>query len=97
MPIDQRRGDNIAAAVAAYDAANPNAPLPRNTARLLAAMFPSADVCQRTLEDLMEEGFDRKSLSLTLRRLLDAGFLTKQPGAGRDPNTYHLHLPPVRS
>jgi hypothetical protein len=31
--------DDIAAAVAAYDSANPIAPLPRNTVRLLVAMF----------------------------------------------------------
>ena len=41
MPVDPRRRDNIVAAVAAHDSANPSAPLPRNAARLLAAMFPS--------------------------------------------------------
>ena len=40
MPIDQRRRDEIAAAVAAYDRDHPDAPLPRNAARLLAVMFP---------------------------------------------------------
>ena len=40
MPIDQCRRDDIVAAVAAYDSANPSAPLPRNTARLLVVMFP---------------------------------------------------------
>jgi hypothetical protein len=44
MPIDRRR-DDIAAAVAAYDGANPNAPLPRHAARLLAVMFPSEGMC----------------------------------------------------
>jgi hypothetical protein len=28
-----------------------------------------------------------------LRHLLEAGFLSKQLGSGRDPSTYRLHLP----
>ena len=43
MPIDPRRRDEIVAAVAAYDSANPLSPLPRNAALLLAAMFPIED------------------------------------------------------
>ena len=82
MPTDLRRRDDIAAAVAAYDGANPMAPLPRNAARLLAVMFPSEDVCQRSLEAIAAEGFDRKSLPATLRRLVEAGFLSRQPGSG---------------
>ena len=39
MPIDLRRRDDIAAAVAAYDRDHPDAPLPRNAGRLLAVMF----------------------------------------------------------
>ena len=62
MPIAERRRDDIAAAVAAHDRANPKGPLPRNAARLLAVMFPSEDVCQRSLQDLAGEGFDRKRL-----------------------------------
>jgi hypothetical protein len=31
-----------------------------------------------------------------LRALAEAGFLSKEQAQGRDPNTYHLHLPPVR-
>jgi hypothetical protein len=96
MPIDPRRRDEIAAAVAAYDGANPKARLPRNAARLLTAMFPDADVCQRSLEDLAEEGIDRTVIVRLLRRLLEAGLLSKQRGQGHDPNIYRLHLPPVR-
>lgn len=77
MPIDQRRRDEIAAAVAAYDSANPEARLPRSTVPLLAAMFPSEDVCQRSLQDIAAEGFDRKRLAANLRRLVEAGFLSK--------------------
>ena len=61
MPIDPRRRDDIVAAVAAYDRAHPSAPLPRNAARLLAAMFASDDVCQRSLEDIAAEGFSPKT------------------------------------
>ena len=56
MPIDPRRRDDIVAVVAAYDRANPEARLPRNAARLLAVMFASEDVCQRSLEDIAGEG-----------------------------------------
>ena len=66
MPIDPRRRDDIVAAVAAYDRADPSAPLPRNTARLLTAMFASDDVCQRSLEDIAAEGFNRDRLPARL-------------------------------
>jgi hypothetical protein len=36
MPIDPRRRDEIAAAVAAYDHDHPDAPLPRNAAQISA-------------------------------------------------------------
>ena len=92
MPIDLRRRDDIAAAVAAYDRANPTAPLPRNAARLLAVMFPSEDVCQRSQEAIAAEGFSRDRLPATLRRLVEAGFLSRQRVA-QVPDTYRLHLP----
>jgi hypothetical protein len=95
MPIDPRRRDDIVAAVAAHDSANPSALLPRNTARLLAFMFAASDVCCLSQQAILLEGFG-KSVSGTLRRLLEAGFLSRQPGAGRAPDTYRLHLPPVR-
>ena len=96
MPMDPRRRDEIAAAVAAYNSANPLSLLPRNTVPLLAAMFPIEDVCQRSLQDLAAEGFDRKRLAANLRRLAEAGFLSRTPGSGVMPDTYRLHLPPVR-
>jgi hypothetical protein len=95
MPIDPHRRDEIAAAVAAYDRANPLTPLPRNAVRLLAAMFPSGDMCQRSLDAIAGEGFDRKRLPGTLKRLIDAGFLSRQLSSGILPSTYHLHLPPL--
>ena len=95
MPIDPRRRDEIAAAVAAYDAAHPAAALPRNTALLLAVMFPSEDVCQRTQEAIAAEGFSRDRLPAMLRRLIEARFLSRHRGSGVVPHTYHLHLPPL--
>ena len=96
MPIDPRRRDDIVAAVAAHDSANPRAPLPRNTARLLAVMFACEDMCQRSLEDIAAEGFARNRLSALLRRLVEAGLLSLERGSARAPNIYRLHLPPVR-
>ena len=95
MPIDPRRRDEIVAAVAAYNVAS-RPPVPSTATRLLAVMFADADVCQRSLESLAQEGFDRTVVVRLLRRLLEAGFLSKQRGQGRDPTTYRVHLPPVR-
>ena len=96
MPIDQRRRDEIAAAVAAYDSANPLSPLPRNAVQLLAAMFPIEDVCQRSLDEIATQGFNRKNLTPPLRRLIAAGLLSKVSGSGTTPDIYRLHLSPVR-
>ena len=94
MPINAPRRDDIAAAVAAYNSANPKARLPRNAALLLAVMFPSEDVCQRSLEALAAEGFSRNRLPAVLKRLVEAGFLSRHRVA-RFPDTYRLYLPPA--
>ena len=93
MPIDPRRRDEITAAVAAYDRDHPDAPLPRNTVRLLTVMFPSEDVCHRSLDAIAAEGLNRTTLPATLRRLVEARLLSRRQGSGAVPNTYHLHLP----
>jgi hypothetical protein len=59
-------------------------------------MFADADTCRRNLDSLAGEGFNRGTLLQLLKRLEVAGFLIKQRGAGRTPNTYHLHLAPWR-
>jgi hypothetical protein len=92
MPIDELRRGDISAAVAAYNTANPKAPLPRRAAELLGVMFPAEDVCQRSLLDLAGEGFDKNNLPGVLRRLIEVGFLSKEPGSGHHPNTYRLRL-----
>ncbi len=94
MPPALSRRDSIAAAVAAYDTANPKARLPPNAARLLTVMFPSEDVCQRGLEAIAAEGFSRDRLPAMLRGLVEAGLLSRHRVA-RVPDTYRLHLPPL--
>jgi hypothetical protein len=94
MPVVAARREAIAAAVDAYNRAHPESPLPRPAARLLATMFPSDDVCQRSLDDLAGEGFDRKrALPATLRRLVEVGFLSRHQTSTRQPLIYRLHLP----
>jgi len=94
MPIDPRRREEIAATVAAWNQAHSAALLPRNTVRLLAAMFPSGEVCQRSLAAIAAEGFSRENLPETLRRLVEAGILTRRQGVGRIANAYHLAVGP---
>ena len=84
------RREEIEAAVAAYDKANPFTPLPRSAARLLIVMFPTGNVCQRSLDAIAAQGFGRQHLPRTLYRLTTAGFVSRQ---GLD--TYYLHLPPL--
>jgi hypothetical protein len=86
---------DIEAAVAAYNATDPDMLLPPEAARLLAVMFRRSSVCQRSRADLMAEGFRRPILERLLLLLVEAGFLSKEPVASiRAPSTYRLHLPP---
>ena len=96
MRTDRSRRDDIEAAVAAYAAAGQRPLLTPKAVQLLHVMFAGADVCRRNLDSLAREGFNPRTLLLLLKRLEVAGFLIKQRGAGRAPNTYHLHLPPRR-
>jgi hypothetical protein len=60
-------------------------------------MFRRGDMCQRSLDDLAAEGFDRRAVPRLLRALVEAGFMTKEVPSrlGLVPNTYRLHLPPL--
>ena len=80
------------AAIAAYNATDPEALLPPDAARLLAVMFRRSSVCQRSQDDLAAEGFDRRAIPHLLRALVEAGFLSKERRFGKG-NVYHLHLP----
>ena len=94
--MSAHRRDEITAAVAAYNAAADRRGRVTPTAvRLLIVMFPSGDICQRSLESLAQEGFDREYLGKLLRRLEAAGFVSKERGSGHLPNLYRLHLPPL--
>jgi hypothetical protein len=86
---------DIQAAIAAYNATDPEALLPPDAARLLAVMFRRSSVCQRSQDDLAADGFDRKALPHLLRALIEAGFLSRERRFGKGAiNVYRLHLPP---
>jgi len=78
----------VSPAVEIYNRARRGPPLPRPAARLLTA----EDVCCLSQQKLSARGFG-KSLPAALRALVDAGFMSKQPGASRVPDTYRLLLP----
>ena len=88
---------DIQAAIAAYNATDPEALLPPDAARLLAVMFRRSSVCHRSQDDLAAEGFDRRAIPHLMRALIEAGFLSKERRFGKGAiNVYHLHLPPQR-
>ena len=88
---------DIQAAIAAYNATDPEALLPPPDAtRLLSIMFPRDTVCHRSEASLVAAGFDARTVRGLLRALIIAGFLSREPGPIRAPNTYRLHLPPRR-
>ena len=89
------RRDDIEAAIAAYERANPLTPLPRNAAQLLTALFTDGDVYRGSLDDVAALGFSGRHLPATLKRLAKAGFLSREFGAGSAPDTYRQHLPPL--
>jgi hypothetical protein len=95
-PTDRPRRDNIEAVVAAHNAADREPLLPPEAARLLDVMFRRGDLCQRSLNSLMLDGFNQRRLLRLLGLLAEAGFLSREASLRRGPNTYRLHLPTVR-
>ena len=91
------RRTQIEAAIAAHNATDPEALLPPAAGRLLAVMFPrGGSVCQRSLDALAAEGFDRRGVPRLLRALIEAGFLSRElEQKGGAPSIYRLHLPPL--
>jgi hypothetical protein len=90
------RRKEIEAAIAAYNDADPETLLPPDAARLLSVMFRRSSVCQRSVAHLAAEASETMRLvKRLLRILLAAGFLSKPPRSGRDPDIYRLHLPPT--
>ena len=90
------RRTEIEAAIAAHNATDREPLLPPAACRLLSVMFRRSSVCQRSIDDLAAEGFNRRTVPRLLRALVGTGFLTKERGPGRLPTTYTLHLPPRR-
>jgi len=88
MPCASRR-EAIFAAVEGHNRTHSAAPLPRPAARLLAIMFAAEDVCCLSQQSLAAEGFG-KSLPGVLRALVEAGFVSRQTGTSRIPDTYRL-------
>jgi hypothetical protein len=70
--------------------------LPPDAVHLLALMFPRNTVYRRSVTSLQEEGFTKRMLARLLKRLIDTGFLSKEPGQAGVVTTYQLHLPPRR-
>jgi len=91
MPTDLRRRDAIIAAVEAHNLAHPTASLPRPAARRLVVMFAAEDVCCVSQETLKSRGFG-DTLPKVLRALVEAGFMSREAGKSRTPNTYRLQL-----
>jgi hypothetical protein len=90
------RRTEIEGAIAAHNNSDRQPLLPPVTGRLLSVMFRRSSVCQRSVDDLAAEGFDRRVVPRLLRALIEAGLLTKEEPRGRSPNSYTLHLPPRR-
>jgi hypothetical protein len=68
--------------------------LPPDAVRLLALMFPRTTVYRSSVTSLEPEGFTKRALTRLLKRLIETGFLSKEPGQAGVVTTYHLHLPP---
>ena len=86
------RRDAFFIAVETYNRTHPEARLPRPAARLLAVMFAAEDVCCVSQQELCARGFG-ETLPKVLRALVEAGFMSKQAGISRVPDTYRLLLP----
>jgi hypothetical protein len=83
------RRNTIADAVEAHNRNHPTARLPRPAARLLAVMFATEDVCCVSQETLKAQGFG-DTMPKVLRALVEAGFVSRQAGTSRIPDTYQL-------
>jgi hypothetical protein len=96
LPIDQHHRGEVAAAISAYNATGRKPLLADDAIRLIIALFADTDVCRRNRESLIAEGFSRDTLVLLLRILIETGFVSKERGIGRAPNTYRLLQPSRR-
>jgi hypothetical protein len=88
MPCASRR-EAVFAAIEVYQPDPSRNPLPRPAARLLAVMFATEDACCMSQQALVAEGFG-KTLPGVLCALVEAGFVSRQAGTSRIPDTYRL-------
>ena len=85
----------IEAAIAAYNAADPDMLLPPDASRLLSVMFRRRSVYQRSEANLAAEAGDTvRTVRRLLRSLIEAGFLSKERPSAHAANVHRLHLPP---
>jgi hypothetical protein len=96
-PLSRR--EEIEAAIEAHDGQDHERLLllPPDVVRLLALMFPRDTVYRRSVTGLQAEGFTKRALTRLLKRLIDTGFLSKEPGQAGVVTTYRLHLAAVGS
>ena len=87
------RRSAIEAAIAAHNSADREPLLPPAAALLLAVMFRQGSMCQRSLDDLATEGFDRRSLPRLLRGLIEGRVPLQGPVIRPWPK--HLHPAPT--
>jgi hypothetical protein len=59
-------------------------------------VFSQNTVYQRSVTSPEAEGFTKRALARLLKRLIDTGCLSKEPGQAGVVTIYRLHLPPVR-
>ena len=92
MPIDQRRRDEIAAAVAAYDRAT-RCPAAAQRRTAAGRHVPVRGCVPAEPGGPSPRKGSAGTLPATLRRLVEAEFLSRERGSARMPDTYRLHLP----
>jgi hypothetical protein len=85
------RKTEIEAAIAAYNATDPDLLLSPEVAQLLTIMFPRGDVCQRSLADLMAVSGD--SMKRVARAAPPGG--RRVPVQGGEPGSGPKCLPPA--
>ena len=79
------RKREIEAAIAAYNAADPEALLPPDAARLLAVMFRGAACANAAWTTWWRRGSTEGAIPRLLRALVEAGFLSKERRSARAP------------
>jgi hypothetical protein len=88
------RRNTIAAAGEPCNRTHSTARPPRPAVHPPAVMFATEDVCCISQEALKTHRFG-KALRRVLRAMVEAGFVSRQVGASRIPDTYRLQAPMI--